>query len=78
MTYSCAIFSRGATTLEEAQWTKRELICTKLQLKEGERLLDVGCGWGSFALHAAQRHGVSVVGITLSPPQAETARRRAA
>jgi cyclopropane-fatty-acyl-phospholipid synthase len=78
MTYSCAIFSRGATTLEEAQETKLELVCTKLGLKPGERVLDVGCGWGSFALHAAQRHGVSVVGITLSPPQAETARRRAA
>jgi cyclopropane-fatty-acyl-phospholipid synthase len=78
MTYSCAVFSRGATTLEEAQETKLELVCTKLGLQPGERVLDVGCGWGSFALHAAQRHGVSVVGITLSPPQAETARRRAA
>jgi cyclopropane-fatty-acyl-phospholipid synthase len=78
MTYSCAIFSRGATTLEEAQEAKLELVCTKLGLKPGERVLDVGCGWGSFALHAAQHHGVSVVGITLSPPQAETARRRAA
>ena len=78
MTYSCAIFSRGATTLEEAQETKLELVCTKLGLQPGERVLDVGCGWGSFALHAARRHGVSVVGITLSPPQAETARQRAA
>jgi cyclopropane-fatty-acyl-phospholipid synthase len=78
MTYSCAVFSRGATTLEEAQETKLELVCTKLGLQPGERVLDVGCGWGSFAMHAAQRHGVSVVGITLSPPQAEMARRRAA
>jgi cyclopropane-fatty-acyl-phospholipid synthase len=78
MTYSCAIFSRGATTLEEAQDAKLELVCTKLGLKQGERVLDVGCGWGSFALHAAQRHGVHVTGITLSPPQAEIARRRAA
>jgi cyclopropane-fatty-acyl-phospholipid synthase len=78
MTYSCAIFSRGAETLEEAQETKLELVCTKLGLEEGQRVLDVGCGWGSFALHAARNHGVSVVGITLSPPQAETARRRAA
>jgi cyclopropane-fatty-acyl-phospholipid synthase len=78
MTYSCAIFSRGATTLEEAQETKLELVCTKLGLEEGERVLDVGCGWGSFALHAAQRHGVHVTGITLSPPQADIARRRAA
>ncbi len=76
MTYSCALFSRGATTLEEAQLAKRELVCTKLALREGERLLDVGCGWGSFVLHAAARHGVSAVGITLSPNQAELARRR--
>src|SRR3954465_15437971 len=78
MTYSCAIFSRGAKTLEEAQETKLELVCTKLALHEGQRVLDVGCGWGSFAMHAAERHGVSVVGITLSEPQAELARRRVA
>jgi cyclopropane-fatty-acyl-phospholipid synthase len=54
------------------------LVCTKLGLKEGDRILDVGCGWGSFALHAAQRHGVHVTGITLSLPQAEIARARAA
>jgi cyclopropane-fatty-acyl-phospholipid synthase len=78
MTYSCAVFSRGATTLEDAQLAKRELVCTKLGLREGERLLDVGCGWGSFVLHAAARHGVSAVGITLSPNQAELARRRVA
>jgi cyclopropane-fatty-acyl-phospholipid synthase len=78
MTYSCAIFSRGATTLEEAQEAKLELVCTKLGLREGERVLDVGCGWGSFALHAASRHGVHVTGITLSTQQAELARRRVA
>jgi cyclopropane-fatty-acyl-phospholipid synthase len=78
MTYSCAIFSRGATTLEDAQDAKLELVCTKLGLKEGDRILDVGCGWGSFARHAASRHGVHVTGITLSPPQAEIARARAA
>jgi cyclopropane-fatty-acyl-phospholipid synthase len=77
MTYSCAIWSRGAQTLEEAQDTKLELVCTKLGLKEGERVLDVGCGWGSFAVHAAERHGVRVTGITLSAPQAEGARQRA-
>jgi cyclopropane-fatty-acyl-phospholipid synthase len=77
MTYSCAYWSRGAKTLEEAQETKLELVCTKLGLREGERVLDVGCGWGSFALHAAQRRGARVVGITLSEPQAELARRRA-
>ena len=77
MVYSCAFFSRGATTLEEAQEAKLELVCSKLGLQEGQRVLDVGCGWGSFAIHAATRHGVHVVGITLSPPQAELARRRA-
>ena len=76
MTYSCAIFSRGAQTLEQAQETKLELVCTKLALKEGERVLDVGCGWGSFALHAASRHGVRVTGITLSSEQAALAQER--
>jgi len=77
MTYSCAIFSRGAKTLEEAQDVKRELVCTKLNLQPGERVLDIGCGWGAWAIHAATRHGVHVTGITLSPPQAEEARKRA-
>jgi cyclopropane-fatty-acyl-phospholipid synthase len=78
LTYSCAIFSRGAKTLDEAQEAKLELVCTKLALEPGQRVLDVGCGWGSFALHAAERYGVSVVGITLSEPQAALARKRAA
>lgn len=78
MTYSCAIFSRGANTLEEAQRTKLDLVCTKLALKEGECLLDVGCGWGSFVLHAAREYGVRAVGITISPSQAELARERVA
>jgi cyclopropane-fatty-acyl-phospholipid synthase len=77
MTYSCAIFSRGAKSLEEAQFVKRELVCTKLGLKPGERILDVGCGWGAFAIHAAKEHGVHVTGITLSEPQAQLARQRA-
>jgi cyclopropane-fatty-acyl-phospholipid synthase len=77
LTYSCALFSHGATTLEEAQEAKLEMVCRKLELREGERVLDVGCGWGSFAVHAAQRHGVHVTGITLSAPQAELARTRA-
>ena len=76
MTYSCALFSRGAQTLEEAQAAKRELVCTKLKLKEGERVLDVGCGWGSFVIHAAANYGVQAVGITLSPAQAELASKR--
>jgi cyclopropane-fatty-acyl-phospholipid synthase len=78
MTYSCAIFSRGAKTLEEAQFAKLDLVCKKLALKEGERVLDVGCGWGAFVIHAAKEYGVKAVGITLSPPQAELARRRIA
>ena len=77
MTYSCAVWSRGAKTLEEAQEAKRDMVCTKLALKEGERVLDVGCGWGSWVVHAAERYGVHATGITLSEPQAEGARRRA-
>jgi cyclopropane-fatty-acyl-phospholipid synthase len=78
MTYSCAIYSRGAQTLEEAQRTKLELVASKLDLQPGMALLDVGCGWGSFAIHAAQNHGVKVTGLTLSPSQAELAREKVA
>jgi cyclopropane-fatty-acyl-phospholipid synthase len=81
MTYSCAIFedpSRDGESLESAQERKLETICRKLALTPGERVLDVGCGWGSFAIHAATRHGADVVGITLSEPQATLARERAA
>jgi cyclopropane-fatty-acyl-phospholipid synthase len=78
MVYSCAIFSRGAKTLEEAQEEKLETVARKLGLKPGDRVLDVGCGWGALAIHAAERHGVRVVGITLSAPQAQIARERAA
>jgi cyclopropane-fatty-acyl-phospholipid synthase len=77
MTYSCAFFAEGAETLEQAQEEKRETVCRKLALREGDRVLDVGCGWGSFPIHAAQQHGASVVGITLSAAQAQEARRRA-
>jgi cyclopropane-fatty-acyl-phospholipid synthase len=76
MTYSCGIFSRGAQTLEEAQRTKLELVAGKLRLEPGMRVLDVGCGWGSFAIHAAREHGVSVTGVTISPSQAQLARER--
>jgi cyclopropane-fatty-acyl-phospholipid synthase len=78
MTYSCAIFKRGAETLEAAQEEKLDTVCRKLELTEGDRVLDVGCGWGSFAIHAADRYGATVVGITLSEPQASLARERAA
>jgi cyclopropane-fatty-acyl-phospholipid synthase len=78
MTYSCAIFETPDQSLEDAQTNKRETVCRKLALQSGERLLDVGCGWGSFAVHAAEHHGVHVTGITLSEPQAARARERAA
>ena len=78
MTYSCAVFSRGARTLEEAQAAKLDLVASKLALAPGQRLLDVGCGWGSFAIHAARHYGVSVTGITLSERQAQLARERVA
>jgi cyclopropane-fatty-acyl-phospholipid synthase len=88
MTYSCAFFSRVPAkrgfrrdkppTLEEAQLAKLELTASKLALSPGERVLDVGCGWGSFVIHVAREHGVEAVGITLSEPQAALARKRVA
>jgi cyclopropane-fatty-acyl-phospholipid synthase len=77
MVYSCAYWENDGT-LEEAQRDKLELIARKLDLKPGQRLLDVGCGWGSMAIHAAREHGVSVVGVTLSQEQAAYARKRVA
>ncbi len=74
-TYSCALWARPEMTLEQAQEAKLELICRKLGLHEGMRLLDVGCGWGSMVMHAARRHGVSAVGITLSREQASWAEK---
>jgi cyclopropane-fatty-acyl-phospholipid synthase len=78
MVYSCAYFSSPDDTLEVAQERKLDLICRKLGLREGERLLDIGCGWGSLAIHAAARYGVRALGVTLSEPQAQLARERAA
>ena len=78
MTYSCGFFSRDGSSLEAAQRAKLKLTADKLELQPGERLLDVGCGWGSFAIHAAADHGVDVVGVTLSEPQAVRARERVA
>jgi cyclopropane-fatty-acyl-phospholipid synthase len=77
MTYSCAVFGNEDEALPDAQERKLELVCRKLALEPGERVLDVGCGWGSFPIHAATHHGVHVVGITLSEPQARLARERA-
>ena len=77
-TYSCARFVTPATTLEEAQAAKHELVCRKLGLdrRPDMRLLDVGCGWGSMAIHAAKHHGAQVVGVALSHEQVDRARER--
>ena len=76
LVYSCAYFASPEQSLEQAQEQKLDLICRKLRLAHGERLLDVGCGWGSLVLHAAANYGVRAVGVTLSAPQAELARER--
>jgi cyclopropane-fatty-acyl-phospholipid synthase len=78
MTYSCAVFHDPTDSLEDAQANKYELICRKLGLEAGMRLLDVGCGWGGMAMHAAQHHGVRAVGVTLSTRQGELAAKRVA
>ncbi|MEV7886062.1 class I SAM-dependent methyltransferase [Streptomyces sp. NPDC002817] len=78
MVYSCAYWESPRATLEAAQRDKLELVCRKLGLTPGQRLLDVGCGWGSMAVHAAREHGASVVGVTLSQEQASYARKRVA
>lgn len=78
MQYSCAYFDSGAEELDTAQERKLEHICRKLRLQPGERLLDIGCGWGGLALYAAQKHGARVLGITLSQEQATYANIRIA
>ncbi|MFH8476341.1 class I SAM-dependent methyltransferase [Streptomyces sp. NPDC018000] len=77
MVYSCAYWQDDGT-LEDAQRDKLDLVCRKLALKEGDRLLDVGCGWGSMAIHAAREYGARVTGVTLSVEQAAYARKRIA
>jgi cyclopropane-fatty-acyl-phospholipid synthase len=69
MVYSCAYFPTAETTLAEAQIAKLELVCRKLRLQPGERLLDIGCGWGGLVCHAALHHGVQALGVTLSAEQ---------
>jgi len=76
MTYSCGYFESDDASLDDAQTAKYELICRKLGLEPGMRLLDIGCGWGGMTIHAAARYGVDAVGVTLSEEQAEMARRR--
>ena len=78
MAYTCAVFPSVDATLEEAQYAKFDLVCQKLALQPGMRLLDVGCGWGGMAMHAAEHYGVSVVAATLSRQQAEWGRKAAA
>jgi cyclopropane-fatty-acyl-phospholipid synthase len=70
MTYTCACFPTEDSTLEEAQAAKYDLVCRKLGLKPGMRLLDVGCGWGGMVRHAAREYGVRAIGVTLSREQA--------
>lgn len=78
LVYSCAYFAKADEELGEAQASKLDYLCRKLRLEPGERVLDIGCGWGGFAVYAAQYYGASVVGITLSLQQAEVARRQIA
>jgi cyclopropane-fatty-acyl-phospholipid synthase len=76
MTYSCARFTHPDSTLEEAQAAKYELVCRKLGLRPGMRLLDVGCGWGGMVIHAPTHHGVDTVGVTISGQQYENPVKR--
>jgi cyclopropane-fatty-acyl-phospholipid synthase len=78
MTYSCAVFEQPDWSLEQAQTAKHELALRKLDLAPPKRLLDVGCGWGAHAIHAARHFGVDVVGITLADQQVELGRKRVA
>jgi cyclopropane-fatty-acyl-phospholipid synthase len=75
MAYTCAVFPTEDATLEEAQFEKFDLVCRKLALQPGQRLLDVGCGWGGMVMHAAKHYGVKALGVTLSREQAEWAKR---
>jgi cyclopropane-fatty-acyl-phospholipid synthase len=76
MVYSCAYFESPETDLETAQQAKLEHICRKLALKQGERFLDIGCGWGALVMHAARHYGVRAHGVTLSPQQLKVAQER--
>jgi cyclopropane-fatty-acyl-phospholipid synthase len=77
MTYTCGYW-KDATTLDEAQEAKLDLVCKKIGLKLGQTVLDIGCGWGSFVKFAAEKYGATCVGVTVSPAQAELARQRCA
>lgn len=74
MAYTCAVYPKDSSALEDAQAEKFDLVARKLDLRPGQRLLDVGCGWGGMVLHAAREHGVEALGVTLSRQQAEWAK----
>ncbi len=78
MAYTCAVYPSADATLEQAQEHKFDLVCRKLGLRPGMRLLDVGCGWGGMAIHAARHYGVQVLAVTLSRQQAEWAAKAVA
>lgn len=78
MVYSCAYWADPEWTIDQAQANKLDLVCRKLRLKPGDTLLDIGCGWGSLIIYAAERFGVHATGITLSREQTEVARKRIA
>jgi cyclopropane-fatty-acyl-phospholipid synthase len=75
MAYTCAVYPNADATLEEAQYTKFDLVARKIGLRPGMRLLDIGCGWGGMVMHAAQHYGVKALGVTLSKQQAEWAQK---
>jgi len=76
MTYTCAVFPTEDATLEEAQFAKYDLVARKLDLQPGQRLLDLGCGWGGMVRHAAREYGVKALGVTLSREQASWAQEK--
>jgi cyclopropane-fatty-acyl-phospholipid synthase len=75
MAYTCAVYPTDDATLEQAQYTKFDLVARKIGLRPGMRLLDVGCGWGGMVMHAAKHYGVKALGVTLSAQQAQWAQK---
>ncbi len=77
MTYSSGFFTKEDATLEQAQFAKYDALCKKLQLKEGDEVLEIGCGWGGFACHAAAHYGCKITGVTISQEQLNYGHQRA-